>query len=122
MITSKMNRTNGSNRTPRILVGILLVIIGCLVILYYNEHQTAKDAEALSDSLEQQTRSLEESTEQFSTLKKACGDDREESIRLIDELKTKVESYISQIEDWKRKYESVTNDKVSSTKIKENNM
>jgi len=108
-----MNRTNGTNRTPRIFVGILLVTIGCLVILYYNEHQKAKEAETLSESLEQQTASLVRSTEQFSTLKKACGDDREESNRIIDELRTKAESYISQIEDWKRKYESVTNDKVS---------
>ena len=113
MITSKMNRTNGSNRTPRIFLAILLVTIGCLVILYYNEHQTAKDAESLSESLEQQTHSLEESTKQFSTLKKACGDDREESNRIIDELRIKEDSYINQIEDWKRKYESVTNDKVS---------
>ena len=118
MITSKMNRSNGTNRAPRIFVGILLVTIGCLVILYYNEHQTAKDAEALSESLEQQTLSLEESTKQFTTLKVACGEDREKSIRQIDELRTKVESCIGQIEDWKRKYEGVTNDKVSYTAIR----
>lgn len=107
-----MNRTNGGNRSSRIFVGILLITVACLVVLYYHEHRSAKDAEALSATLAQQTRTLDESVERFAALKEACRDEREEMVKTNQEQEAKVETALRQAQDWQQRYERVVNDKV----------
>ena len=112
MISSKMNRTNGGNRSSRIFVGILLVALACLVVLYYHEHRSAQDAVTLSATLEQQTRTLEESTEKFVALKDACHDEREQLVKANEDQEAKIDTALQQAQDWQQRYELVMNDKV----------
>ena len=112
MISSKMNRTNGGNRSSRIFVGILLVTIACLVVLYYHEHRSAKDAETLSVTLDEQTRTLDESVERFTVLKNACREEREQLTKTNVEQEAKIETALHQAQDWQQRYERVINDKV----------
>lgn len=107
-----MNRTNGGNRSSRIFVGILLVTIACLVVLYYHEHRSAKDAEALSITLEQQTRTLDDSVERFAVLKKACGEEREQLSKENQDKDAKIDTALQQAQDWQQRYERVIDDKV----------
>lgn len=112
MISSKMNRTNGGNRSSRIFVGILLVTIACLVVLYYHEHRSAKDAETLSVTLDEQTRTLDESVERFTVLKNACREEREQLTKTNIEQEAKIETALHQAQDWQQRYERVISDKV----------
>jgi len=89
-----------------------LITLACLVVLYYHEHRSAKDAEALSVTVEQQTRTLDESVERFTTLKKACGEEREQLKQENLEQEAKTETALRQAQDWQQRYERVMNDKV----------
>ena len=107
-----MNRTNGGNRSSRIFVGILLIALACLVVLYYHEHRSAKDAEALSVTLDQQTRTLDESLEKFLALKETCRSEREQLTKANQDQETKIDTALRQAQDWQQRYERVMNDKV----------
>ena len=112
MISSKMNRTNGGNRSSRIFVGILLIALACLIVLYYHEHRSAKNAEALSVTLEQQTRAIDESLEKFIALKETCRNEREQLTKANEDQETKINTALQQAQDWQQRYERVMNDKV----------
>lgn len=107
-----MNRTNGGNRSSRIFVGILLIALACLIVLYYHEHRSAKNAEALSVTLEQQTRAIDESLEKFLALKETCRNEREQLTKANEDQETKINTALQQAQDWQQRYERVMNDKV----------
>lgn len=112
-----MNRSNGGNRSSRIFAGVLLVTIACLVVLYYHEHRSAKAAETLSVTLEKQTRTLDESVQKFTVLKKACDEEREQLAKQNLDHEMKTETALKQTQDWQQRYERVINDKVYEKSI-----